>query len=156
MRLAPALLLLASASAFAGEGLLGTKTSAPISSMDAGSGPSAGGSLVQTVLAVIVVGALLKFALPALMKRFGAPLSASSGHNLKIEESAGFPGGHLHVVRAGGKRLLVGTTSGSVALLSDLTEAPAADVPLFSEMVESAPAFSPDLARRLDHLGNLR
>ncbi|RYG66128.1 hypothetical protein EON77_17760 [bacterium] len=59
-------------------------------------------------------------------------------------------------MRAGGKRLLIGTTSGSVSLLSDLTEAPTPDLPLFSEMVEAAPAFSPDLARRLDHLGNLR
>lgn len=156
MRLAALPLALLPAFALAGDGILGTKTSAPLSGVDGGSGAGTGGALVQTVLAVIIVGAILKFALPALMKRFGAPLGASSGHNLRIEESAGFPGGHLHVVRAGGKRLLIGTTSGSVALLSDLTEPSQPDLPLFSEMVEAAPVFSPDLARRLDHLGNIR
>lgn len=152
MRLAALALALAPVFAFAGEGLLGTKTSAPVTS-----GASAGGSLVQTLIAVVIVGVLIKVALPKLMKKFGAPLAHSSGHSLQIEESAGFPGGHLHVVRAGGKRLLIGTTSGSVALLSDITEEKSvAELPLFSEMVQDAPAFSPDLARRLDHLGNLR
>lgn len=142
--------------ALAGEGMLGTKTSGALSRAEVGAGPSTSGTLIQTVLAILIVGALLKFALPAMLRKFGAPLGTSSGHNLKIEESAGFPGGHLHVVRAGGKRLLIGTTSGSVALLSDLTEAKGPELPLFSDMVESAPAFSPELIQRLDHLGNIR
>ena len=147
-----ALLAIAPVTAFAQDGLLGTKTSAPVQAAT-GTG---GGGLIQTVLAVIVVAVILKVAFPKLLKKFGAPLGHSTGHSLQIEESAGFPGGHLHIVRAGGKRLLVGTTSGSVALLSDLTAEKAEDPPLFSEMVESAPAFTPDLARRLDHLGGLR
>ncbi len=151
------------------EGLLGTKTAPPV----AVGAPSGGGGLVQTLLAVAVVAILLKWALPKLARRLGAPLNAPPGSGLRIEESASFPGGHLHVVRARGKTLLVGTTSGSVATLADLTEpaSPRDDLPLFREMVEAAAPYSPapyspdpapdrdraaDLARRLEHLSTLK
>lgn len=155
MKRAPLLLLALAQTAFAQDGILGTKAGTPVTAATGGGG----GSLIQTLLAVAVVAILLKWALPKLAKRLGAPLNAPLGAGLKIEESANFPGGHLHIVRARGKTLLLGTTSGSVALLADLTEPKTEDLPLFRDMVEGAEPYSPasaDLARRLDHLGSLR
>lgn len=112
------LLLLASfLTAHAGADPLGTRPSP--ASFDAS--PVGAGPVIQLILALMLVGAGIKFALPAILKRFGGRISAPVGGSIRIEESAVFPGGRLYVVEARGRTLLLGTTAHNVACLADLT-----------------------------------
>ena len=79
------------------------------------------GPVVQLVLALALVGGALKFALPAIVRRFGGRISTDVGGSIRIEESAAFPGGRLYVVEARGRTLLLGATPQNVSLLADLT-----------------------------------
>lgn len=103
--------------ALADDGLLGTKADS-VSAFQGSTG--AGGSLLQMVIAVIVVFALMKFLLPKMMSKFGGKLSTKVGSNIKIEESASFPGGTLYVVNVKDKSLLLGVTGTSISTLADL------------------------------------
>lgn len=116
MRRAHSLLILVFP-AVAGADPLGTRASpATFDSSPVGAGP-----VVQLLLALLIVGAGLKFALPAIVKRFGGRLSTEVGGSIRIEESAAFPGGRLYVVEARGRTLLLGTTPQNVTCLADLT-----------------------------------
>lgn len=79
--------------------------------------------VLQMLAALLLVGAGIKFALPAIMKRFGGGFStaSSNGGTINIEESATFPGGKLYVVEVRGRTLLLGSTANSVTTLADLT-----------------------------------
>ncbi len=113
---------------------LGTRASP--ASFDAS--PVGIGPVVQLVVALALVGAGVKFALPAIVKRFGGRLSAEIGGTIRIEESAAFPGGRLYVVEARGRTLLLGTTAQSVSLLADLTVADFDEALAKAERPESA------------------
>ena len=90
------------------------------------------GPVVQLVLALALVGGALRFALPAIVKRFGGRLATEVGGSIRIEESAAFPGGRLYVVEARGRTLLLGATAQNVSCLADLT------VTDFAEALSSA------------------
>ena len=104
--------------ALACAGPLGTRASA--GEFDAS--PVGVGPVVQLLLALLIVGAGIRFALPAVVRRFGGRLSTEAGGTIRIEESASFPGGRLYVVEARGRVLLLGTTPQNVSMLADLTE----------------------------------
>lgn len=79
------------------------------------------GPVVQMLLALALVGVGIKWALPAIVKRFGGGISTPTGGTIRIEESASFPGGRLYVVEARGRTLLLGATAQNVSCLADLT-----------------------------------
>lgn len=112
------LLLVSGLAASASADPLGTRTGpAGFDASPVGMGP-----VLQLVLALLLVGAGVKVALPAIVKRFGGRLSTEVGSTIRIEESAAFPGGRLYVVEARGRTLLLGATAQSVSCLADLTE----------------------------------
>ena len=104
------------------------------------------GPVVQLLVALGLVGAGIKFALPWIVRRFGGRLSTEIGGTIRIEESAAFPGGRLYVVEARGRTLLLGTTPQSVNCLADLT---AND---FTAALADAEAPSFDQLARLERL----
>jgi flagellar biogenesis protein FliO len=131
------------ASAFAGDGVLGTKASAAAPAAAAGGvGPM---PFLQMAIALGIVLMLVKWLLPKLAGKVGKRLVTNLGASIRIEESANFAGGTLYVVQAKSKTLLLGVTSAGVACLADLTETgPAADEPpTFQEFVEAAPGDPP-------------
>lgn len=108
---------LASSLALAEDGMLGTKGDS-VSALQGQAG--AGGSLLQMIIAVIVVFGLMKFLLPKMMGKFGGKLATKVGSTIKIEESASFAGGTLYVVNVKDKSLLLGVTGTTISTLADL------------------------------------
>ncbi|MBS1703647.1 MAG: FliO/MopB family protein [Armatimonadetes bacterium] len=121
--------------AFAEDGMLGTKSD----SISALQGPtSSGGSLLQMIIAVIVVFGLMKFLLPKMMAKFGGKLTTGVGSGIKIEESASFPGGTLYLVNVKDRSLLLGVTPTSINTLADLGAVVKNDPgPTFMEFLDS-------------------
>lgn len=132
------LIICVSSYAVAGEGILGTKTQ-PISAPSAGS-PVSGMAFVQMAVALAVVYLALRFVLPKALVRVNRRINPGLGSGIRIEESATFAGGTMHIVQARGKTLLVAVGNGQVACLADLTEPPTATPePLtFQEMMDGA------------------
>jgi flagellar biogenesis protein FliO len=126
---------------------LGTRTSP--ASYDAS--PVGFGPVVQMLFALALVGAGIKFALPALMKRFGGRISTQANGTIRIEESAAFPGGRLYVVEARGRTLLLGATGQNVSCLADLTTNDFAEALIEAE--KPAPADPLEQLARLERLG---
>ena len=117
--LAISLAALTAVSAFADpDGMLGTKGDS-ISALQGPSG-AGGGSLLQMIIAVVVVFALMKFLLPKLVAKFGGKLSTNIGSSIKIEESASFGGGTLYLVSVKDKSLLLGVNGTTISTLADL------------------------------------
>jgi flagellar biogenesis protein FliO len=97
--------------------------------------------LVQMVVALAIVFALLKWALPKLVTRMNKRLSAKDGSSITVEESASFGGGSLQIVTARGRTLLLCVSQSCVTLLADLTsDKPVQEEPAFFEMVDKASA----------------
>lgn len=95
--------------------------------------------MVQMVVALAIVFALLKWALPKLVSRMNKRISTKSGSSITIEESASFGGGNLQIVTARGRTLLLCVAQNGVTCLADLTDtAPKKDEPAFFEMVDKA------------------
>ncbi|MDH4388373.1 MAG: flagellar biosynthetic protein FliO [Fimbriimonas sp.] len=123
--------------AVAQNGMLGTKGE---SATQFTPSASSGGGLLQMVLAVIVVMVLMKLFLPKMMAKYGSKLSTGLNSAIKVEESASFAGGSIHLVTVRGRTLLLGSTPTTISTLADLGEAPKNDPgPTFMEMVEAAP-----------------
>lgn len=119
------------------EGMLGTKAE---SATQFTPSTSSGGGLLQMVVAVIVVMVLMKLFLPKMMAKYGSKLSTGLNSAIKVEESASFAGGSIHLVTVRGRTLLLGSTPNSISTLADLGEAPKNDPgPTFMEFVEAAP-----------------
>ena len=111
------LLGLASTFALADDGLLGTKGDGA----SALQGPtSSGGSLLQMIIAVLVVFGLMKFFLPKMVAKFGGKLNPGIGSSIKIEETASFQGGTLYLVSVKDRSLLLGVAGTSITTLADL------------------------------------
>jgi hypothetical protein len=77
------------------------------------------------ILALVIVLGAMKFVLPKLMSpkllaKLGGKFSTGLNSEIKIEESASFPGGNLHLVTIRGRSLLLGTTASSITTLADL------------------------------------
>jgi flagellar biogenesis protein FliO len=118
-------LVLSSSFALAEDGILGTKGDAS----SALQGPaSTGGSLLQMIIAVLVVFGLMKFMLPKVMAKFGGKLNPGLGSSIKIEESASFQGGTLYLVSVKDRSLLLGVAGSSITTLADLGNANKPDV----------------------------
>lgn len=108
--------------------------------------PLGGSSLIQMIIALVVVIVLVKFAMPKVISMFGNRLVSGSTATLRIEETAVFPGGNLYVVQARHKTLLLGVATGGIQCLADLTEPhPLANVQTFEEMLSAAPGTAPDI-----------
>ena len=130
-------------------GLLGTKTAAPVTAAPGGGG----GSFLGTMGAIAIVLVLLKFLLPKMLAKAVSAPKGTPG--LRIEDSTPIAGGHLHIVHARGRTLLLGATGTNLSLLADLTEATAAEPPTFSEIVEEAQPYRPASADLLERLNRL-
>lgn len=78
--------------------------------------------ILKLAMAVAVVALIMKFALPAVMRKMGGKLSPGVGSSIKVEESATIANGQLYVVSVRGKTLLLAAATSGVSLLSDLTE----------------------------------
>jgi flagellar biogenesis protein FliO len=128
--------VLGSSVAFAADGVLGTKsdTVSPLQ------GPSAsGGSLLQMVIAVLVVFGLMKYFLPKMMAKFGGKLNPGIGSSIKIEESASFQGGTLYLVTVKDRSLLLGVSGTNLSTLADLGTVSKPDPgPTFMEILDVA------------------
>ena len=129
-------LALSSSFAFGEDGILGTKGDAS----SALQGPtSTGGSLLQMIIAVLVVFGLMKFMLPKVMAKFGGKLNTGVGSAIKIEESASFQGGTLYLVSVKDRSLLLGVAGTSITTLADLGNANKPDPgPTFMDILDNA------------------
>lgn len=79
--------------------------------------------MIQMVAALLIVGGLLKWALPKAMAKFGKRLTTPIGSTIRIEESASFGGGQLQIVSVRDRTLLLCVTAQGVSCLTDLTQA---------------------------------
>ena len=119
------------------QGFPGTKTDPAGSASSVQSAGAGLGPLFNVLVALGIVYALIRFALPKVMAKLNKRLVTSTGSPIRIEESASFAGGSLYVVSARGKTLLLAAGAQGVQCLSDLTEAVFAPPPeTFGEMVE--------------------
>jgi len=126
---------------------LGTKNDLVLPKSESFSGPGMGfAPILQMLLAVGIVVALLKFALPKLMPMMNKKMTTSLGSQIRVEESAQFAGGSLFVVSARKRSLLLCVNAQGVQMLADLTEAPAAPVATTPTVVAPAPAVAPQPA----------
>jgi flagellar biogenesis protein FliO len=101
--------------------------------------------LLQMVVALAIVFALLKWALPKVVAKMNKRLSAKDGSSITVEESASFGGGSLQIVTARGRTLLLCVAQSGVTCLADLT-GPAPkhdDQPAFFELVDRAVVEQP-------------
>ncbi len=141
-KLSTLLLLLPSLAKASGD-FLGTKSDpipAPVNIS-----PITGSSMVQMLIVLAAVLAIVKFGMPRIMAMFGNRLVTGTTANIRIEESASFPGGNLYVVRARNKTLLLGVANAGIQCLADLTEPhPLEKALTFQEMLESAPGMAPE------------
>jgi flagellar biogenesis protein FliO len=114
-RLALAAILMPAA-AFAGDGMLGTRTDvAPTSS----GSPVGVMPMIQMLVALAIVAGLVKYVLPRVLNRVAKP--ASEG-DIAVEATTALGAGTLHIVRARGRTLLIGATPAGMSCLADLTE----------------------------------
>ena len=122
--------------ALAEDGILGTKGD----SSSALQGPtSSGGSLLQMIIAVLVVFGLMKYMLPKLIAKFGGKLNTGIGSSIKIEESASFQGGTLYLVSVKDRSLLLGVSGTNISTLADLGNTNKPDPgPTFMEYLDVA------------------
>jgi flagellar biogenesis protein FliO len=128
--------VLASPLVLSDEGFLGTKAESTASAAT----PAASGSgLIQMLIAVGIVLVLMKWGLPKLMKKYSGKISTGVGSQIKLEESANFPGGSLQIVTVRGHVLLLGITNTGITNLADLTEDKRHDPgPTFGEYLQSS------------------
>jgi flagellar biogenesis protein FliO len=97
--------------------------------------------LVQMLVAVALVGALVKWVLPKAVAKLGRRISTPVGSTIELEESASFGGGQLQIVSVRGRTLLLCVASTGVTCLADLTEATAAAgslEPAFFDVLDSS------------------
>jgi flagellar biogenesis protein FliO len=130
------LLVLCSSFALADDGMLGTKGDGA----SALQGPtSSGGSLLQMIIAVLVVFGLMKYFLPKMISKFGGKLNPGLGSSIKIEESASFQGGTLYLVSVKDRSLLLGVSGTNISTLADLGSSNKPDLgPTFMEILDVA------------------
>lgn len=97
--------------------------------------------LLQLFLAVAIVVAIIRFALPKLAPMVGRKLHPALGSSIRIEESATFAGGNLYVVAVRGRTLLLSVAQQGVSCLADLTPSgKEEEQPAFFELLDDASA----------------
>ncbi len=134
------------AAALANDGILGTRAGGGISASSNQGSPVGAMPLVQMVIALAIVGFLVRWALPKVLTKVNKKIVTNMGSAIRIEESAAFAGGNLYVVQAKSKTLLLSVSTAGVSCLADITDStpnPLDNLPTFHEMVESAPGTPP-------------
>ncbi len=130
--------LFVTALAFSQQTSIGTKPDLVVRSTQISGGVGAW-DLVQMVVALGIVFALLKWALPKVVSRMNKKLSTKDGSSITVEESASFGGGNLQIVTARGRTLLLCVSQSGVTFLADLTvDKPVKEEPAFFELVDKA------------------
>jgi flagellar biogenesis protein FliO len=113
----------------------GTKKDLPTSA-GAASGPAVQGmDILQMLLALAVVGILLKWGLPKLLGKFNGWKSSQNKSGMTITESIAVGAGTVQIVEVRGRTLLLGATPTQINFLADLT----VSAPVETE--EEIPAF---------------
>lgn len=136
------LVALIPAAAFAGPGMLGTRTEAG-PSVAGGSSPVGILPMIQMMVALGIVIALVKYVLPKFMGKVAKPTNAGE---INIESTAALnASGSLHIVTARGRTLLIGATPTGMTCLADLTED--AD-----DVTEEVPVAAPTKAKSFEEL----
>src|SRR5579862_4605080 len=92
--------------AFAGDGILGTKSSPVAGPMQTDTGGPGIMSFLQMMIALGIVLVLLKLVMPKLVTKLNKKIVTKAGSAIQIEETAAFAGGSLYVVKARSKTLL--------------------------------------------------
>ncbi len=123
--------------------------------------------LAQMFVALLIVLALLKWLLPAILKRATSKAGISTS-GINVKETAVIGAANLYVVEVRGKSFLVGATTGNVSLLADLTSAASTlkpldqpeELPTFQELVDSSPGRNPyadaSISDALEQLNRLK
>lgn len=105
-----------SVSAFAGPGMLGTKSDmAPTTS----GSPVGIMPLVQMLVALAIVAGLVKWVLP---KMLGKVVKGPKNGEITVESTIGLGAGTAHIVSVRGRTLLIGVTANSMTTLAELSE----------------------------------
>lgn len=97
------------------------------------------GDLFQMVIALVIVGALVKWVLPKMVTKLSRRVSTPLGSSIRVEETATIGANQLQVVTVRGRTLLLGLTTTGVNCLADLTEpTKAPEQPAFFEVLDAA------------------
>lgn len=132
------LLALAPTAAFAQA--FGTKKDLASGVAGTGSGPAVQGmDILQMLLALAVVGILLKWGLPKLLGKFNGWKSAQNAGGMVVKESLAVGAGTVQIVEVRGRTLLLGATPTQINFLADLSEvqAPAPEAPAFFDILDA-------------------
>ncbi|MFN8138989.1 MAG: flagellar biosynthetic protein FliO [Fimbriimonadales bacterium] len=134
-------------------GLDGLKSD-PMPPFSGGTAPVGVTTLIQMLVALGVVVAVIRFAIPKLGKRFAAKQSGKNSGSLELEETLNLGTHQVYVVRVGEKKLLVGGGAQGVNLIADLSEE-APFIPLSSpiQTLEGESAAFSGVFDRLRRLG---
>ncbi len=114
--------------------------------------------LVQTLIALAVVYAGIRYLLPKFAGRLNRRLSPSLGSEIAIEESAAFAGGALYLVSVRGKNMLLSVNGQSVTFLTEVPAKEMIEEPTFGELLREVPEPADEtppseLLQRLARLG---
>lgn len=121
---------------------LGTKADIVVNTPEQPAPLVGGWDMVQMLVALAIVFALLKWALPKVVARMNKKLVTNSDSSITVEESANFGGGSLQIVSARGRTLLLCVSQNGVTFLTDLTkEAAKQEDPAFFELMDNASAM---------------
>ncbi len=119
----------------------GTKPSTPAQPPAQSGSAVSGLQMLQMLIALGIVGVLLKFGIPKLIGKWGKRLSPGADSTIDVLETAAFGAGQVQVVKVRGRTLLLGITAQNVTCLADLTEHEDArqhEEPAFFEMLDEA------------------
>ena len=124
---------------------LGTKADIIVNTPEQPTPLLGGWDMVQMLVALAIVFALLKWALPKVVARMNKKLVTNSDSSITVEESANFGGGSLQIVSARGRTLLLCVSQNGVTFLTDLTKvSEEPEEPAFFEMVDNASEMGKD------------
>jgi len=105
------------------------------------------GALIQLILVVAIVGFGIKFLLPKWISKWHSKMSINATGSIRIEESATFAGGSLHLVHVKSKSLLLSVSPQGVQCLADVSDsAQSEEGPAFFELVDRASGDLPKQA----------
>lgn len=103
--------------------------------------------LMQTLVALAIVAALIKWVLPKCASWLTRRTSGTTGSGIRIESTATVGTATLHVVHAGARRVLIGVTSQSVNALAEWEDEPSSSgEPVFLDVLDAAVESAPTRA----------
>lgn len=124
--------------------LAGTKSS-PIPAPAGAAMPTL--PLLQTLVALAIVAALIKWVLPRCASWLTRRTTGATGTGIRVEATATVGTATLHVVHAGGRRVLIGVTGQSVSSLAEWEDDSASTAgPAFLDILDAAVENPPSRA----------